>query len=194
MAEQENADLSKRRGQAAARISDPEKRRNFIAAQGNYEATKDQSPLSKITSLMTPSKLESETQAVYGNKGKGMEPTQGMPSYKKGGVVKETGPALVHKGETIIPKGMGLAEGPMAHGEAKEPKKAKKHVKSVHVRKAKKGGFIAENHHDHADHPMEEHALPDMAALQEHMKESLSDGAESPMEQQSGAPAEEQGE
>lgn len=26
-----------------------------------------------------------------------------MPSYKKGGIVKKTGPALVHKGEKIIP-------------------------------------------------------------------------------------------
>lgn len=193
MAEQESAALSIRRGQAAAQISDPEKKKKFIAAQGNYEATKDQSPLSRVTSLMTPSKLESETQAVFGNKGKGMEPTQGMPSYKKGGIVKKTGPALLHKGETVIPNDMGLAEGPMAHGDEK-PKKAKKEVKSVHVRKAKKGGFIAENHHVSPDHPMEEHALPNMAALQEHMKESLSDGAESPMEQQSGAPAEEQGE
>ena len=27
-----------------------------------------------------------------------------MPSYKKGGTVKKTGPALVHKGEKVIPK------------------------------------------------------------------------------------------
>lgn len=26
-----------------------------------------------------------------------------MPSYKKGGIVKKTGPALVHAGEKIIP-------------------------------------------------------------------------------------------
>ena len=26
-----------------------------------------------------------------------------MPSYKSGGIVKKTGPALVHKGERVIP-------------------------------------------------------------------------------------------
>ena len=30
----------------------------------------------------------------------GMKP---MPMYKKGGTVKKTGPAIVHKGERIIP-------------------------------------------------------------------------------------------
>jgi hypothetical protein len=189
MNEQDSADLAKRRGQAAAHISDPNKRREFIAAQGNYEANKDQSPLSKVTSLMTPSKLESETQAVTASKG-----MKGIDSYKKGGIVKKTGPAFMHKGEIVIPNDMGLAEGPMAHGAEKEKPKSKKEVKSVHVRKAKKGGYIAENHHVSPDHPMEEHALPDMAALQEHMQESLGSGEEGGAEQQSGVPSEEQGE
>jgi hypothetical protein len=26
-----------------------------------------------------------------------------MPQYKKGGIVKKTGPAVVHKGEKVIP-------------------------------------------------------------------------------------------
>ncbi len=177
--EQESADLAKRRGQAAAQISDPDKRRKFIAAQGEYEANKDKSPLSKVTSLMTPSKLESETQAVEASKG-----TKGLESYKKGGIVKETGPAYMHKGERVLTKDdpmnkmMGLAEGPMAHPAKEEPKKkSKKEVKSVHVRKAHKGGFIAENHHVSPEHPMEEHALPDMQSLQQHMSESLGAGS-----------------
>lgn len=28
-----------------------------------------------------------------------------MPSYKRGGMVRKTGPALVHKGERVIPRG-----------------------------------------------------------------------------------------
>lgn len=33
-------------------------------------------------------------------------PNEGnIPSYKKGGIVKKTGLALVHKGERVIPKG-----------------------------------------------------------------------------------------
>jgi hypothetical protein len=28
---------------------------------------------------------------------------RGIPSYKKGGIVKKTGPALVHKGEKFTP-------------------------------------------------------------------------------------------
>ena len=36
-----------------------------------------------------------------------------LPSYKKGGIVKETGPALVHKGEKIIPNKRGTSNGYM---------------------------------------------------------------------------------
>src|SRR5665213_3526143 len=39
-----------------------------------------------------------------------------LPSYKKGGKVKETGPAILHKGETVVPvsKRRGTSDGYMA--------------------------------------------------------------------------------
>ena len=43
-----------------------------------------------------------------------------LPSYKKGGTVKETGPAIVHKGEKVIPyqekkgKKRGTSDGHMS--------------------------------------------------------------------------------
>lgn len=40
-----------------------------------------------------------------------------LPSYKKGGIVKKTGPAIVHKGERVVPvkkKRIGTSDGSMS--------------------------------------------------------------------------------
>ena len=184
MTEQESAELSKRRGEAAAQITDPEKRRKFIAAQGDYETNKDASVFSKMSNMMTPTKLDSEATAVQASGGK-----EGLKSYKKGtDRVPKTGAYKLHEDEAVLNKAkaekyraVGLAEGPLAHGEAHDakPKKAKKEVKAVHVRKAKNGGMIAENHHENpAINPMEEHTLPDMSALHDHMDQFMGQGSD----------------
>lgn len=78
--EQNRAMLSKRRGQLAARITDSTKRREFVAAQGEGKLSEEQ--------------IEADTMRET-NK-------QALQSYKKGGIVKRTGPALLHKGEKVL--------------------------------------------------------------------------------------------
>lgn len=90
--EQEKAALSQKRGKLAAGIKDPAKRQAFVKEQGDVDAKggKDED----YASLM--------------QKTSGEETSQALDSYHKGGTVKKTGPALVHKGETVIPKGAKL--------------------------------------------------------------------------------------
>lgn len=103
--------------------------------------------------------------------------TKPLGSYKKGTPsVPKTGTYKLHEGEAVIPKEANPYA--MVSGMPK-PKKSKKKVDHVKVRKAK-GGYIAENHHTApGEHPMEEHVLPNMDALHEHMDEHMGspDGA-----------------
>jgi hypothetical protein len=190
MSEQESADLAKRRGAAAAKISDPEKRQKFIEAQGKYEEEKDSSPLKKVTSIITPTKLDTEASAVEASGG-----TKGLESYKKGtAYVPKTGKAILHEGEAVIPaeknNAMGLAESALAHGEQKEPPKPKKRIKSIHTRKAKSGGYIHEHHHTRPDHhPVEEHVSADKEAMLAHMAEQAPNMGEPEGDEQAAAPS-----
>ncbi len=43
--------------------------------------------------------------------GPGMKSSPSPPSYKKGGKVKKTGLARLHKGETVVPKGSAKSGG-----------------------------------------------------------------------------------
>lgn len=50
---------------------------------------------------------EPKSGSMEGGAGRAMHYSESpltQPSYKKGGIVKKTGPALVHKGELVIPK------------------------------------------------------------------------------------------
>jgi hypothetical protein len=160
VSEQEKAQLSKRRGQAAAQIVDPAERQKFISAQGDSESkNKGELPVADNKRL-------SEGAALMGFK-------KGTP------YVPKTGKAIVHKGEAVIPaeknNPMGLAEAALAHPDMPEitPKKPAKQVKSVHVRKAHPG-YIAENHHTEPQHhPMSEHALANMEELKKHLDSSI---------------------
>lgn len=84
--EQQRADLSKRRGQVAAGITDSAARKAFIARQGQEEAKG-----SKDTSG-----LESE---LYRERNR--QAAQG--SFQKGGTVPRTGNYKLHKGEKVVP-------------------------------------------------------------------------------------------
>lgn len=85
VSEQERAALSQQRGQDAARIKDPEKRRAFVAEQGKQEAAgKDFS------------QIKNETDAYETG-----EALKG--SFKDGGTAHEDGLYRLHKGEKVIP-------------------------------------------------------------------------------------------
>lgn len=116
-----------------------------------------------------------------------------IPSYKSGGKVKETGLALVHKGETVIPaKEKDMDEKPksraakaMSSGDKKadhkkkSDKKKKRKVHRMELRHAANGGYIATHHYksDGGPEPMpepEDHALMDIDQLHSHMDEHMS--------------------
>lgn len=78
-----------------------------------------------------------------------------------------------------------------ALGDQKKPKSKKKKSKSsgsmkklrmMHIRKARSGGFIAQHEHepskDGAPTPPDEHVVPDLKALQEHIGDHFQEGEE----------------
>jgi hypothetical protein len=84
--ERQRADLSKRRGQAAAGITDSAARKTFIARQGQEEAKGGKD----LTGLEQETSRERNRQAVLG-------------SFKQGGTVPKTGNYKLHKDEKVIP-------------------------------------------------------------------------------------------
>lgn len=112
--------------------------------------------------------------------------TKPLGSYKKGTPsVPKTGTYKLHEGEAVIP----ADKNPYSMVSGRKPRKSKKVVKHITTRKAK-GGYIAENHHtESSEHPMEEHVLPDMAALQGHMEDHMGSPDGAP---EAGAPPEAQ--
>lgn len=156
--EQEKADLSKRRGQAAATIADPEEKKKFIAEQGTKEADKGDLSVSAYTGLSTGAALK---------------------GYKNGtDSVPKTGPAILHKGEAVLKKSdaehyrkvLGLSK---LSGKDAEERPSKK-VKEVRIRKGSEGGYIVENHHENPmEHPMTEHPYEDQDAMLDHVMEHM---------------------
>lgn len=55
---------------------------------------------------------------------------------------------------------------------------------SIHVRRGKSGGFIAHHHHMPDESgmaaPPEEHVIPDLASLQDHMQQNMGDQPPAP--------------
>lgn len=100
---QQQADLSQRRGRAAARINDPAKRQRFVAAQGDFEdrvRRKKLKPEEEDAEYARLGREADDTEATAG-----MNIDMNLPSYKKGTrFVPRTGPAILHKGEKVIPR------------------------------------------------------------------------------------------
>lgn len=69
-----------------------------------------------------PSIADEASSAAAGLKAKADAVKQVMPSMKKGGMVKETGPHLLHKGEAVIPAEI-MDKATAALGGSKKPKK-----------------------------------------------------------------------
>lgn len=101
--------------------------------------------------------------------------TKPLPQYHKGTThVDKTGPAILEKGEAVIPK----HENPMADktydklpGMADKPKKMIDHIK---IRKAKGAHSVVEHHHTRPEHhPAESHVMQNMDQLHDHMEEHM---------------------
>jgi hypothetical protein len=72
------------------------------------------------------------------------------------------------------------AEGEHKPAEKDKKKKSGKKVKGMHVRRATSGGFIVKHDMDTSEEPgkpmeQEEHAIPDIAALHDHMEQHMGD-------------------
>lgn len=96
----------------------------------------------------------------------------GLPVYHKGTThVAKTGPAIVEKGEAIIPKEENPMSGMYDKVAGMPAAKPKKELDHMTLRKAKTGGHIIEHHHtEPGAHKMEEHLAPNMSALHDHIE------------------------
>jgi hypothetical protein len=75
----------------------------------------------------------------------------------------------------------------------KSGSKSGKHPREVHIRRGKSGGFIAKHIHDTdpgamAPEPDEEHVLPDMSALHDHLDQTMGDQGAAPAPSPSPSP------
>lgn len=168
MTEQQKADLSKRRGQAAATIGDPEERRKYVAKQGETEA-KNKGQLDPVS---------------YNN----MSTDAALKGYKDGtDYVSKTGPAVLHKGEAVLKKEdadkLRAAKGKMKshlehvaaslsdHDADDKPAKELDHIRTRKVKNSKGGhSYIHEHHYTHPEHyKPEEHVSSDQDGMVDHM-------------------------
>ena len=178
VSESEKAQLAVDRGTAAAKISDPDERRKFIAEQGDKEGSKklktdDKGNVSSRLGLMD-----------YVNLNHGAAER----SYKHGtDYVPKTGPAVLHKGEAVLKKEdaekyrkhLSHLSSELGGADEKPPKE----IDHIRTRKAKSGGYIHEHHHTRPEHhPMEQHVSADQDAMVGHMMEHL--GEQNPGEAQ----------
>lgn len=101
------------------------------------------------------------------------EDSEPEDSYKKGtDYVPKTGPAVLHKGEAVVPaKENKITDSSIYNKVTEGDKKPKKTLKSIHTRKAKDGSFIHEHNFHHTSHKTEEHTSPDVKAALAHMEQ-----------------------
>ena len=108
--------------------------------------------------------------------------------FKKGGKVKKTGWAIVHKGETVMAE---EKKGGKKKAAGKKKGGSKKKVHTMHIRKAANEGYIATHDFekpqggggdmgDMATPPSEDHVLPNIQALQDHVGDHMGPQEEEP--------------
>jgi hypothetical protein len=99
MDEYGRAELSKKRGAAAAKITDPEAKRYVIGRQGNAEGK------GKVSDNDYKD-MDKEADDTLATEGKNYETKarsqKFVGSFKRGGRVRKTGYAKVHKGERVL--------------------------------------------------------------------------------------------
>lgn len=114
--------------------------------------------------------------------------TKPLASYKNGTPrVPKTGTYKLHEGEAVVPAKDNPMAGMFDKIPGAAPKKAKKEIDHIKIRKMKTGGHIVEHHHTHpGDHPMEEHGAATMDKLHDHVEAAMGtpnegeDGSNSP--------------
>jgi hypothetical protein len=117
----------------------------------------------------------------------------GIPIFHKGvDVVPHTGPAILEKGEKVIPKEQNMDNMSSIKDilGSKETHKPKKVIKAIHTRKVKGHGghtsYVHEHHHTHPEHhPMEEHSSANQDEMVSHMMDHM--GEPNPGEQEANA-------
>jgi hypothetical protein len=67
-------------------------------------AKKEFDELSRVVPIGERKKVEALVDKKYSDQDLDAKRKRLMPEYKKGGIVKKTGPAIVHKGELVIAK------------------------------------------------------------------------------------------
>jgi hypothetical protein len=96
----------------------------------------------------------------------------GMQSYEKGtDYVPKTGPAILHKGEKVVPKDKNMKSvTDKMKASLSGDDKPKKEIKEMHIRKTANGHHIVKHiHHAPAHHPDEEHSMNDLSELHAHL-------------------------
>lgn len=158
--EQEKADLSKKRGQAAATISDPDQKKKFVAAQGEAEK--------KGNANYEGLNKEADDTLATG----GTNIAAGVKSYKFGtNFVPKTGLALLHKGEKVTPaKENSMMNASDAMAGLMSKAKPEKKIHKITTHKTDDGKLIHTHMHHHANHhPDETHVSNNLGEAQDHM-------------------------
>jgi hypothetical protein len=104
--------------------------------------------------------------------------TKPLASFKKGTTsVPKTGPAIVHKGEAVIPaKENSMSDGLYDKVPGMPAHKPKKEIDHIRTSKAKSGGYIHEHHHTAPEHhPKETHVSATKKDMLAHMAQHMGD-------------------
>jgi hypothetical protein len=174
--EQQKADLSKKRGQAAASIQDPETRRKFISAQG--EAEQKGKGTASPEDYEHLDKSADETLAT-GGMNTWVKP---LASYKRGTKsVPKTGAYKLHEGEKVVPeknnpdshlktgeKKMATPFDMITAGAKKAPKTIQKHEYS----KTHNGKHVVTHKHHSPEHKDEQHMFEKFSDAADHMEQN----------------------
>jgi hypothetical protein len=172
-------------GQKKINLEEPT---NPQTLEGTPETRHVSAPIDRVNPKARFGALPGEKRLSADELGGMAKPLGAMLSYKHGTeYVKETGPALLHKGEAVIPKEKNMKnmkDHMMAGLSEGEDKKPKKEIKRIITHKSHDGKFIHTHEHHHPEHhPDETHVSNDMAELHQHMEDhagSPNDGEAAP--------------
>lgn len=188
--EDQRAALAVKRGKAASNISDPDKKQKFIAAQGDLE---EKHGIGKVPDEEYE-RLDRQADDVEATKGESMgtEERGAMSAYKHGtSYVPKTGPAVLHKGEAVLPKESAdkirsvLAQSLGGHD---SPAKEIDHIRTRKIKDTKSGKTMwhHEHHHTRPDvHPVEHAFSQDQDEMVGHMLDHV--GEQNPGEAEADA-------